>query len=65
MKKCNDLELHIGGFGQLEGYFCELSKKYDNVFYYGQMKYKDVLSLEKDVNVLFATYNPKIPNHKY
>lgn len=65
IRKYPDLELHIGGFGQLQKYFLELSQKYDNIFYYGQMKYEDVLKLEKDANILFATYNPEIPNHKY
>ena len=29
------------------------------------MKYEDVLNLEEDANLLFATYNPEILNHKY
>lgn len=65
IKKYPDFELHIGGFGQLQKYFSELSEKYGNIFYYGQMKYEDVLNLEEDANLLFATYNPEISNHKY
>lgn len=65
IKENSEIELHIGGFGTLEEYFEELSRKYSNVFYYGKMEYKDVLSLEKDCDVLFATYNPSISNHKY
>jgi len=63
--KHNDLELHIGGFGKYEDYFKKLSEKNDNVFYYGSLDYASVLSLEKDCDLLFATYNPEIPNHKY
>ena len=29
------------------------------------MKYEQVLSLEADCDILFATYNPIIKNHKY
>lgn len=65
IKKYPDFELHIGGFGQLQKYFSKLSEKYGNIFYYGQMKYEDVLNLEEDANLLFATYNPEISNHKY
>lgn len=65
IKKYPDFELHIGGFGQLQKYFSELSENYSNIFYYGQMKYEDVLNLEEDANLLFATYNPEILNHKY
>ncbi len=65
IKENNGIELHIGGFGTFEEYFNELAKKYSNIFYYGKMEYKDVLNLEKDCDILFATYNPMIENHKY
>ena len=65
IKKYENIELHIGGFGKLEEYFLDLSKKYNNIFYYGKMKYEDVLRLEKDADALFATYNPEVQNHKY
>lgn len=65
IKNYPEIELHIGGFGKFQDYFYNLSKEYKNVLFYGQMQYKDVLSLEKDANMLFATYNPKIANHKF
>ena len=61
----NDVELHIGGIGVLEKYFLELSKKYDNIIYYGHMEYKDVLSLESQCDLMTAIYDPSMPNHKY
>lgn len=60
-----NVELHIGGFGKYESFFEQLSKQNKNVFFYGQMKYDEVLDLESKCDVLFATYNPEIPNHKY
>ena len=60
-----NIELHIGGFGKLQEYFLDLSKKYKNIFYYGQMKYDEVLPFENKGDVMFATYDPKIPNHRY
>ena len=65
ISKNPNVEFHIGGFGKYEKYFEDLSKKYSNVKFYGQMKYDDVLNLESKCDILFATYNPKIPNHKY
>lgn len=65
IKERTDIELHIGGFGTYEEYFEGLSKKCSNVFYYGKMEYGDVLCLEKDCDILFATYNPSIENHKF
>lgn len=65
ISKCNNIELHIGGFGKYEEYIKELSEHHSNIFFYGQMKYKDVLKLENKCDILFATYNPEIPNNQY
>lgn len=55
----------FGGLGTYAEDIEELSKKYDNVSYLGKMKYSDVLKHEQTSDVLFATYNPMIKNHKY
>lgn len=65
IKEHPDIELHIGGFGRFSELFEELSKQCNNVFYYGKMKYADVLKLESECDILFATYNPEIRNHKF
>ncbi len=59
------INLHIGGFGIYEDYFRNLSKIANNIYYYGSLKYNEVLCLEKQADVLFATYNPAIANHNY
>ena len=61
----SDLELHVGGFGKFQDYFEDLSKKYENIYFYGTMKYDDVLKLESECDILFATYNPIVKNHKF
>ena len=60
-----DFEFHIGGFGVYEKQIIAAAKNNDNIFYYGSLKYEQVLSLEADCDILFATYNPIIKNHKY
>lgn len=65
VKNNSNIELHVGGFGKYENYFKELANNYDNIFYYGEMKYDNVLELENKCNILFATYNPDIKNHLY
>ena len=61
-----DCELHIGGFGAgMDAYFEELSLKNDNVFYYGKLKYRDTLQLERECDVMTAIYDPSVPNHQY
>ena len=57
--------MHIGGIGKYSKEFEEASKKYDNIHYYGSLNYDKVLELESECDILFATYDPKIPNHRY
>jgi len=61
----SEIELHVGGYGKLSEYFKELSKKHNNIVFYGEMDYNSALLLEAKADVLFATYDPKIINHKY
>lgn len=59
------VNLHIGGFGKYEDYFKKMSENTNNIYYYGSLKYNEVLCLEEQADIIFATYNPKIPNHNY
>lgn len=65
IKENPQYELHIGGFGKYEDYFKDLAENYENIFFYGTLEYEKVLKLESECDVLFATYNPEIKNHKY
>ena len=65
IEKYDNYELHIGGFGKYEDYFKKISNKSKNIKFYGQLNYSDTLKLEAESDILFATYNPKIKNHKY
>ena len=58
-------ELHIGGFGKNEEYVLESSRKCNRILFYGRLLYEDVLSLEKQCDILTAMYNPVIPNNRY
>ena len=59
------VELHIGGFGELEEMVSNFAKTSENIFYYGKMPYKEVLELEKKCDVMTAIYDPTILNHQY
>lgn len=64
--KGNDkIELHIGGFGVYENDLEQMAKEYSNIYFYGSMEYLNVLKLESQADILFATYDPQILNHKY
>lgn len=65
VSKRSDVEWHVGGFGNLKPYFEKLSKKYNNIFFYGKLNYSQVLYLEKHCDIMTALYDPKIPNHRY
>lgn len=58
-------EFHVGGFGKLENQMKEKAAQYSNIFYYGKMKYEDVLCLERQCDVMVAIYDPKIRNNQF
>lgn len=60
-----DCEFHVGGFGELESYFHNLSISYKNIYYYGKIPYAKTLQLESESDVIPAIYNPRVPNHFY
>lgn len=64
-KDNNDYEFHIGGFGIYENQVIKAAEDSCNIYYYGSLKYNQVLALESDCDILFAVYNPIIQNHKY
>lgn len=64
-KNNSNYEFHIGGFGIYEAQIKNAANDYENIYYYGSLKYNEVLSLESDCDILVATYNPVIENHKY
>lgn len=60
-----DVELHIGGFGQLESFMREKADQFSNIFFYGKLPYSDALALEMQMDILTAIYDPSVPNHYY
>ncbi|OJF94206.1 glycosyltransferase [Alkalibacterium sp. 20] len=61
----NELELHIGGFGQLGNYINDMSQRYINIHFYGKLPYDKTLQLEKSCDIITALYDPSVPNHVY
>jgi glycosyltransferase involved in cell wall biosynthesis len=61
----DDWELHIGGFGSLEQTVEAYAAENDNIVYHGRLQYTQTLQLEAEGSVLFAVYDPTVPNHKY
>lgn len=60
-----DIDLVLGGSGDLADMCREYSDRYDNISYLGRVSYEDTFRLYKECNCMFAIYNPEIRNHRY
>lgn len=59
------IELHIGGFGLLDGYFSKLSREHSNIIYYGRISYDKTLEIEMQSDIMLAIYDPSVNNHVF
>lgn len=58
-------QMSLAGFGGDEAQITERVKSMPNVKFYGRVSYERALALSQSADVLFATYDPAIPNHRY
>jgi glycosyltransferase involved in cell wall biosynthesis len=57
--------LDLAGFGGDEKEIVSLVEPMPNIFWHGRVSYDRALALSREADVLFATYDPVIPNHRY
>lgn len=57
--------LDLAGFGGDEDRIVSMIKDMPNVTWHGRVSYDLALELSRRADVLFATYDPAIPNHRY
>jgi glycosyltransferase involved in cell wall biosynthesis len=57
--------LDLAGFGGDETLIQDACQGLQNCQWYGRVQYDQALQLSQDAGVLFATYDPAIPNHRY
>jgi len=57
--------LDIAGFGGDEETIQKRARERENVRWHGRIPYERALELSTKADVLFATYDPAIPNHHY
>jgi glycosyltransferase involved in cell wall biosynthesis len=57
--------LDLAGFGGDEQRIVSMVKDMPNVMWHGRISYQRTLALSCLADVLFATYDPTIPNHRY
>lgn len=59
--------MYIGGFGSDEmiARIREYEARHDNIHFIGFLQYQDVISIEKECDVIPAVFDPTIGNHKF
>jgi glycosyltransferase involved in cell wall biosynthesis len=65
LRRHPEWHLHLAGMGGDEAEIAALVKELPNVSWYGKIPYRRTLQLNGQADVLFATYDPVIPNHRY
>lgn len=60
-----EFKLELAGMGKLSDYADKASEKYDNIIYHGMVNYSDALVIYSRCDIMFAIYNPKVPNYRY
>jgi glycosyltransferase involved in cell wall biosynthesis len=65
MARHPEWELDLAGFGGDEDEIHKVSKNFANINWFGRVDYQKALDLSNAADLLFATYDPSIPNHRY
>lgn len=65
LRRHPEWELDLGGFGGDEEEIRRAVADLPNVRYHGRVPYEKALELMGNAHLLFATYDPSIPNHRY
>ena len=60
-----DWALDLAGFGGDQELILEAARSLPNVTWHGRVSYQRALELSQQADVLFATYDPRIPNHRF
>jgi glycosyltransferase involved in cell wall biosynthesis len=60
-----DWRFDLAGFGGDEDRIVSAAEKTPNVRWHGRLPYASVLDLNFSADVLLATYDPSVPNHRY
>jgi glycosyltransferase involved in cell wall biosynthesis len=65
LKDHSDWSLDLAGFGGDEALIQSEARKLPNVTWRGRVSYEEGLQLSHNADVLFATYDPDVPNNRY
>lgn len=60
-----DVSLRIAGFGPLDEEIRSIAESCPNIDFRGRVDSAEALAIMASARVLFATYEPSVPNHRY
>lgn len=58
-------ELTLAGFGGYEDQLAKKVRGIANIHFFGRLSYDEAIKIYASSDVMFATYDPAIPNHRY
>lgn len=64
-KANKNFNLKLAGMGNMEEYAKESSIEHENIDYLGMIDYEEALKLYSQTDVMFAMYDPLVPNYRY
>lgn len=64
IRDMENIKLKIAGSGPLRDFIMEIARERNNVEYLGFLNYDEVIKQEINSDILFAFYNPKLPNSR-
>ncbi len=65
LRRHPEWRLDLAGFGGEAEQMRAIAHELPNVIWHGRVSYKTALQISAQADVLFATYDPAIPNHRY
>ena len=65
VKENADFHLDIAGFGGDQTAIANASENHPNINYYGRIQYNQALALSARADLIWALYDPSVPNHRF
>jgi glycosyltransferase involved in cell wall biosynthesis len=65
LRRHPEWRLEMAGFGGDETQILQAAEGQDNISFHGRVPYATAIGLSRAADVLFALYDPAIPNHRY
>lgn len=59
------VRLVLAGIGTLEDYVREVTTLHENITFRGKINYDEAIELYSNCHLMFAVYDPDVPNHRY